>query len=87
MVFAVKHDEMSKLLKLEKKRKKKNPGENDDDYQDCAALQETLSKQTLSEAIKDAFLSSKNTHKHGEFYSFATGTLSLPPASLHELRL
>lgn len=57
-VFAVKHDEMSKPLKP---KKKKNPGENDDDYQDGAALRETLLKQTLLEAVKDAFMSSR-TH-------------------------
>lgn len=56
-VFAVKHNEMSKPLKPKKKKNR----ENYDDYQDGAALQETLLKQTLLEAIKDAFKSSK-TH-------------------------
>lgn len=48
-------------VKAIKTKKKKNPGENDDDYQDGAALRETLLKQTLLEAVKDAFMSSR-TH-------------------------
>lgn len=59
-------------VKAIKTKKKKNPGENDDDYQDGAALQDTLLKQTLSEAIKDAFMSSK-THTN------AVNSTLLPP--------